>query len=114
MNIAHERTDASPRVVALTAVVLAAGVAASLVISLALYRARYESEAAPRPLGRAAGFQHGPAARTSIAESWSEQDPAVRAHLDGYRWIDRDGGILQIPIDRAMELILAEQGEERR
>jgi len=30
------------------------------------------------------------------------------AELEGYRWVDRAGGVVQIPIERAMELIAAE------
>jgi len=32
------------------------------------------------------------------------------AELEGYRWVDRGGGIVQIPIERAMELVAAEAG----
>jgi hypothetical protein len=28
--------------------------------------------------------------------------------LEGYRWVDRAGGVVQIPIERAMEMIAAE------
>jgi len=28
--------------------------------------------------------------------------------LEGYRWVDRAGGVVQIPIERAMELMAAE------
>ncbi len=28
--------------------------------------------------------------------------------LEGYRWVDRSGGIVQIPIERAMELVAKE------
>jgi hypothetical protein len=40
----------------------------------------------------------------------------MRAHedrkLDGYEWIDRDGGIVAIPVERAMDLV-AERGLPR-
>lgn len=32
------------------------------------------------------------------------------AALEGYRWVDRGGGVVQIPIERAMELVVAEGG----
>jgi len=32
---------------------------------------------------------------------------AQRATLSGYRWVDRDKGIVSIPIDRAMQIIAA-------
>ncbi len=30
--------------------------------------------------------------------------------IDGYRWIDREAGVVQLPIARAMELLLERQG----
>jgi hypothetical protein len=30
--------------------------------------------------------------------------------LSGYRWIDRQHGVVAIPIDRAIDLVVAEQG----
>ncbi|MGA2710751.1 MAG: hypothetical protein ACLQJ0_25535 [Steroidobacteraceae bacterium] len=32
------------------------------------------------------------------------------AALEGYHWVDRGGGVVQIPIERAMELVAAEAG----
>src|SRR6185437_14333615 len=36
-------------------------------------------------------------------------DAAQRAKLSGYHWVDRNAGIVRIPIDRAMRII-AQQG----
>ncbi len=33
--------------------------------------------------------------------------------LEGYRWVDRAGGVVQIPIERAMELLASEQSSEK-
>jgi hypothetical protein len=33
------------------------------------------------------------------------------AELEGYHWVDRSGGIVRIPIERAMELVAAEAGK---
>ena len=32
------------------------------------------------------------------------------ALLHGYRWVDEEAGVVQIPIERAMELVVAESG----
>jgi hypothetical protein len=32
------------------------------------------------------------------------------AALEGYHWVDRSGGVVQIPIERAMELVATEAG----
>jgi hypothetical protein len=31
-----------------------------------------------------------------------------RERLSGYRWVDRDAGVVSIPIERAMELVVRE------
>ena len=45
------------------------------------------------------------AGRTTIREAWRALDAENQKHLHGYRWIDREKGIVQIPIERAMELV---------
>jgi cytochrome c2 len=47
--------------------------------------------------------------RTKIEQIWKEQDRIVHEHLAGYGWVDRAAGIVHIPIDRAMNLIVAEK-----
>jgi hypothetical protein len=34
-----------------------------------------------------------------------------RRELAGYRWVDRDSGVVGIPVERAMELVVAEQAQ---
>ena len=55
------------------------------------------SPAAQHP-GFAAGWQDPTA-------DLAAQRQSENAHLHGYAWIDRRNGIVQIPIDRAMELM---------
>jgi len=33
-----------------------------------------------------------------------------RSRLDGYGWVDRDAGLIHLPVERAMEQVLAEEG----
>jgi hypothetical protein len=33
--------------------------------------------------------------------------------LEGYRWVDRAGGVVQIPIERAMELLASEDSRQK-
>jgi hypothetical protein len=54
-------------------------------------------------------IQHGPEAKTSIEASWAEIDPSVRRNLAEYGWVDRTSGVVRIPIDRAMDLVVSEQ-----
>ena len=51
--------------------------------------------------------QNGVTDRTAIKQSWRAQDRLVHEHLDGYGWVNRAAGIVHIPIDRAMNLIVA-------
>jgi hypothetical protein len=59
-------------------------------------------------------FQHGAQASTDIERSWQEIDRASSVGADGYAWIDRSAGIVQIPISRAIDLVCAEQHAVRR
>ena len=43
---------------------------------------------------------------TANPPSGKAQDRLVRAQSDGYRWVNRSAGIVHIPIERAMELIV--------
>jgi hypothetical protein len=36
------------------------------------------------------------------------------ALMDDYRWIDRDAGVVSLPIERAMELVVEENGGSQR
>ncbi|ATB48607.1 hypothetical protein [Corallococcus macrosporus] len=35
---------------------------------------------------------------------------AQQARLEGYGWVDRDGGVIHLPLERAVERVLAEEG----
>ena len=41
----------------------------------------------------------------SIEDDWRAIDQDNKDHLTGYRWIDPKKGVVQVPIERAMELI---------
>jgi len=64
------------------------------------------SRRAPPDLAESAPASSSPTA-TANQQSWQAQDRLVRAHLDGYGWVNRAGGIVHIPIERAMDLIVA-------
>lgn len=44
------------------------------------------------------------------AESAQTRRARDRATLDGYGWVDRPHGVIRIPIDRAMELVIEQEG----
>ncbi|MEO6992440.1 MAG: cytochrome c [Lacunisphaera sp.] len=47
--------------------------------------------------------------QAGIAQAWKQQDRVVHEHLNSYGWVDRGAGVLHIPIERAMDLLLAEK-----
>jgi hypothetical protein len=102
----YEPRDASPRRLLLVGAGLAFGILLSLGIALALYFSRYHDAPRLGAAGRQTSFPHSSAAKTDIAADWQRQDKAVRQHLTTYGWIDREHGIVRIPIDRAMQRLV--------
>jgi hypothetical protein len=100
-----ERSDASPRLIA----ALAAGTAAFLVISPLLLRVIYPSTA--RPPGIERGLPQPPPPVLEVRPKLTLQAQRARedARLEGSGWVDRQGRVVRIPIERAMQLI-AERG----
>ena len=104
----YEVTDASPRVIILTAAVLAVGVAVSLLAAAGYYLHHYGPLVENSDPPRETSFRDGPAQRTSVENEWTQLQADTRAHLEGYGWIDRSKGDVRIPVARAMELLAKE------
>jgi hypothetical protein len=104
-----EKSDASPGVMALLAFSLVAIVGLCLMVGALVYRQRAGSGTIDSSLPVDGRFQYGVDEQTGIARDWPEQDRLVHEHLDTYGWVDRAGGIVHIPIERAMDLLLTEQ-----
>jgi hypothetical protein len=58
-------------------------------------------------LGKDQEWKETPAARRAYLKSLRE---AQAKQATSYAWVDQKAGIVQIPIDRAMDLVVAEQG----
>jgi hypothetical protein len=106
---AYEPQDAEPRVIAATAASLAAVVGICIVVAAVIHSGEAGGRGSGPPAGPDSFFQHGPQAGTAVDHSWAEIDLAVHAHLGGYAWVDRRAGIVRVPIDRAIDLVCAEQ-----
>lgn len=104
----YEPRDASARQLFLTGAGLALGLVLSLAISFALYFAIYRETPRPGAMGRETSFKFSSAAQSDIQADWRRQDEAVREHLHSYGWVDRDAGIVRIPIERAMQQMVEE------
>ena len=111
--VGHETQDISPRLVAWSAIVLAVS---TLMVGLAVvgfYRLLSQEhpspelssriELQPRMLAPAPRLQRDP---TADYEKFAAEE---KARLEHYDWIDKNAGIVRIPIERAMDLI-AERG----
>jgi hypothetical protein len=67
----------------------------------AVYRAYVPNPSPPPPQA----FPQ-PQVRPDEAEQLRRLLAEQRARLDGYAWADRDKGLVQVPIDRAMQLLV--------
>lgn len=103
--------DARPRAIAAIAAALVLLVVVGLATGyLAIGRARSAAEASVR--GPEQLFQNGPGSNTDVDRSWASLEQPSRLPAQDYAWIDRKTGVVQVPIDRAIDLVCAEQGVE--
>ena len=111
----HELTDVHAAPVALSAFALAAvcvAVCVAMYVLFALLAVRESRRTeAPSPLVQTYGLKEPPEPR--LQTSPIEDLKALRARDDAalhhYAWVDRDAGVVRIPIERAIEL-LAQRG----
>lgn len=103
----YEIKDASARWL------FATGAALLMIIALSLVflKIAFGDRIGPRSNSEGQGFGGGATAQTAIEEDWRKLDAEVTEHLTGYRWINHDKGVVQIPIERAMER-LTQEGEK--
>src|SRR5487761_1069634 len=109
MAARHEKTDVQSKPLMLFALALALVVSLACVFLIWLFDV-LEGEAKrhdPR-LSPLVGGQTPPEPRlqTSPANDLARMRAAENRALTGYRWIDKQRGVVQLPIDRAIELLL--------
>jgi len=87
-------------------IVLVIATAAAAFVMLNGFRISHAATAAPQAT-------EGSAAAYAVLQSAPQDE--LRAYrrskataLEGYHWVDRTGGVVQIPIERAMELVAGE------
>jgi hypothetical protein len=103
----HEQTDVRARPVALALVGLAALVlfAAGLATGLvAYYGAREAGRSAPESAIPARRVPPEPRLQEAPALDLAKLRAAEDALLQGYGWVDRERGVVRIPIDEAMRI----------
>jgi hypothetical protein len=112
----YERSDASARAIVLTGVLLA-GVVALVVLGVSALVANVTSR--PATVSSSAELSDrltpAPAVPTPALQAEPGVDmatyrAAVDKELSEYRWVDRQAGVVGIPIDRAMDLVVQREG----
>lgn len=109
----HEPTDLSPEKIALFALALTAMIVAALVVTYVLFQhfltVEMRTQTAPSPLA----YTREPTPEPHLSANPGQDLKTMRAEEDkilkSYGWVDKEKGIVRIPIDRAIE-ILAQRG----
>ena len=109
----HETTDAGLKAAGLLMLMMLGFVVVGVVSMYFLYGAVIEYQASKdtptSPLKDSRVQFTGPRLQVAPPMDMDEMEAAENEVLDSYGWIDREAGLVRIPIDRAMEL-LAERG----
>jgi len=107
---AYERSDASPRGLLYFALIMATILAAISLSLIVLFKHFQKVENpgsfVPAPFATERPAPPGPRVQpnpTADMQSYYESQQRI---LSGYGWMDRQKGIVRLPIDRAMQLLL--------
>jgi len=111
--VGHELSDLRPGYIALfgialTAVIVAAAVITSLLIHFKAAEHSRQETPVPR-LAQEREATPGPRLQVDANKDLRQMRAGEEAVLNSYGWVDKDAGIVRIPIQRAME-ILTKQG----
>jgi hypothetical protein len=112
-QVGHELSDLRPGYIALfgialTAVIVAAAVITSLLIHFKAAEHSRQETPVPR-LAREREATPGARLQVDANKDLRQMRAGEDAVLNSYGWVDKDSGIVRIPIERAME-ILAKKG----
>jgi hypothetical protein len=116
-DASYERRDLDPHVISLFAAVLTATilvVAAGTFWMVRYQAARYAArQPAPSPLAHTREPTPEPRLQVGGARELAEMREEEDVVLQSYAWIDRDKGMVRIPIERAMEMLAEKEGGRR-
>jgi hypothetical protein len=105
----HELSDLNPRNIALFGATLALVIGATLLAAYGLFYFFYTGVTKSRPLPSPLSYSREPTPEPRLLIKPGDEMQAVRTEeskiLNSYDWVDRDKGIVRIPIDRAMEIL---------
>ncbi|HEY7218420.1 MAG TPA: hypothetical protein VH985_08495 [Candidatus Binatia bacterium] len=109
----HELSDLSPKKIGWFGMALAGLIIAALAVSYVFFDYLYTTVRRARPQPSPLSYSREPTPEPRLSIKPGDELKTLRAEetklLEGYEWIDRDKGIVRIPIARAMEL-LAQRG----
>jgi hypothetical protein len=107
----HELSDLKAKNIALFGAALAALVVAAMIASYALFNLFYIGVTRSRPQPSPLSYNRDPTPEPRLMVKSGEELQAMRAEeskiLNSYDWVDRDKGIVRLPIERAIEIIAA-------
>jgi hypothetical protein len=109
-HLGHETSDVHVRTVLWFGLVVAVGTVAVAVLLLFLLR-HYRAEASRRdpqlsPLAGAPFEPAGPQLQHTPIADYEQFRDRQEEHLHSYGWVNREQGIVRMPIERAMEIAL--------
>lgn len=116
-GLGHEHTDVNTRPVIIAAVGLTVALVATAALMLGLYDviAAREARLSPpaNPLAAAEGPRLPPQPRLQVhpVKDLRELREAETAILDHYGWVDKNAGVVRIPVQRAIDLLAARAGQ---
>jgi hypothetical protein len=108
----HQTSEIDLRGVAWMTVCLVIAVMAVLVTVgglFSLFKRQYASESAPSGITTAGRLPPPPRLQNNPASDWQQLLETENAKLNSYGWIDKNAGMIRIPIERAIDL-LAQRG----
>ncbi len=98
-----ETKDASLRAIGITAVIVLGGTWAAMGTAWLLWHGHH----ADRRLQAQQHFRYGPQDQPDVIKAWPAIEAQQREHLTTYGWVDRQSGVVRIPIDEAMKRLAA-------
>ena len=108
VDVLHERTDIRPLAVSLTGLILFLGVAAVVLFMWFFFEHMRRSDVHVEPRGGLAPVYDRitePLLQTSPPSDLAGMLRRENEILTHYKWVDRQRGIVSIPIDRALDII---------
>ena len=108
-DVGHELSDLKPGYVGVFAIALALVIGAAVIITSLLMQYRTVEHARQQipvpPLAQERQATPQPRLQVEAPNELRQMRRAEEAVLNSYGWVDKDAGIVRIPVERAMEIL---------